>query len=592
MRASRCSIHLLGSLLLAHAGVEAAERYGVAFASFAPLDTDIFIAHPDGSGARPLASHPELDSNASFSRDGKWILFTSRRNGSADIYRMRSDGSALERLIDHPAYDDQAALAPDGRRLAFVSSRGGQADIWILDLASKRLTNLTRHPAGDFRPAWSPDGRWIAFSSDRDSKQSRTLGGFTVAQNTELYLMRADGRETRRLTSDGAFVGSPAFSPDGGRLAFFESSMAEYDRMVAPRRLRATTQIGSLDLASGERRVLTGGPGEKWSPRWLDANRIAFASGGPEGGIEATAGRPGVRGEFRNPSWSPDGRSVVFHRDVRADWPPHDAWPTRDSRFALVRTGVFPSYSPTGKRLVCNDNTAGILHNNITIMNADGSQRARLFGAADASALAPAWARHEDWIAFGFGRFFQNTLGAATADIAVVRADGSGLRVLTKGGANYGFPSWSPDGRSIVFREASGSVNRLHVLDVASGSMRVLLEGRAHYNFPAWSPHGDRIAFTSDHEGDYEIYSIRPDGSGLERLTHAPGNDAHPRWSADGRWIAFATTREGFKDEALLNPFNPQPQGEIAVMRSDGSDVRLLTDNQFEEGTPSFADGG
>jgi hypothetical protein len=50
----------------------------------------------------------------------------------------------------------------------------------------------------------------------------------------------------------------------------------------------------------------------------------------------------------------------------------------------------------------------------------------------------------------------------------------------------------------------------------------------------------------------------------------------------------FASTRGGFKDEMALTPFNPQPSGDLWVMRPDGSDVRMLTDDQFEDGTPSW----
>ena len=50
----------------------------------------------------------------------------------------------------------------------------------------------------------------------------------------------------------------------------------------------------------------------------------------------------------------------------------------------------------------------------------------------------------------------------------------------------------------------------------------------------------------------------------------------------------FTSVRGGFKDESVLHPFNPQPNGDLYVMRSDGSDVRMLTDDQFEDGTPSW----
>ncbi len=336
--------------------------------------------------------------------------------------------------------------------------------------------------------------------------------------------------------------------------------------------------------------MLTDGPGEKWSPRWIGRDRIGYVIRDPnaDGGVAFIPAASGARGEMRNPNWSPDGRRMVFHRDVDSRWPPVRRWASRDPSFQLQRTGVFPSYSPAGDRLVVNDEKAGILHNSILVMNADGSARSVLFGDPQRSALAPAWSPEGDRIAAGVGRFFQGAQGPSTADIAVMSVDGKNVRVLTDGSANYGLPSWSPDGRQIVFRLAGKDRNGLVIANVATGAMRTLTSGEAHDNFPSWSPKDDRIAFTSDRDGDYEIYTIRTDGSDLRRLTYSPGNDAHNAWSQDGEWIVFTSARRGFKDESALHPFNPQPYGDLYVMRTDGSDVRMLSDDQFEDGTPAW----
>jgi Tol biopolymer transport system component len=580
---------LLTSSFSGQGGEATAEPgYTLAFASFAPLNTDIFVADADGSNPRPFLPHPELDYNASFSADGDWIIFTSERNESADIYRAHPDGSRLERLTDDPAFDDQGALSPDGKFLAFVSSRSGQADIWILELGTRKLRNITNHPGGDFRPAWSPDGQWIAFSSDRDSKKPKGAGGFETLHSTEIYLIRPDGSGLRRVTHLEAFAGSPRWSADGKRLLFYKAEITDVRNITGARRLRGTTQIATIDPETNEVRLLTSAAGEKWSPQWLAADRIAYVSGGPEGGIEFIRGSVGARGEFGSPSWSPDGRRMVFHREVDHNWPPVSERHSRDPQFRLIRTGVFPSYSPSGVRLICMDGTAAILSHAILAMNADGSQRSVLFQDAEKSPLCPVWSPQGDRIAFGLGRFFQTVQGRAPADIALMKNDGTGFRILTHGTGNHGFPSWSPDGQRLVYRSSGGDNDGLFIIDIASGEVNSLITGATHDNFPAWSPTGDRIAFTSYRDGDYEIYTIKPDGTDLTRLTHSPGNDAHCAWSPDGKWIAFASQRGGFKDEAVLHPYNPQPYGDIYVMRADGSDVRQLTDNQFEEATPSW----
>ena len=94
-------------------------KWTVAFASFGPIHSQLFIADGDGNNARPLVAHTGQDYNPSFSRDSQWFVFTSDRGGSADIYRVHLDGTGLDLLVNDPAFDDQAALSP-GRKIPCV----------------------------------------------------------------------------------------------------------------------------------------------------------------------------------------------------------------------------------------------------------------------------------------------------------------------------------------------------------------------------------------------------------------------------------------------------------------------------------------
>ena len=340
------SIDKVSILVCALAGVAMAadttsEKYTVAFASLGPGKLNIFLADGNGENAKPLLARPDVDYNPSFSSDGAWIVFTSQRGGSADIYRVHPNGSSTERLTNDPAFDDQGVLSPDGKTLAFVSTRGGPANIWLLDLPGRKLKNLTSGSTGDFRPAWSPDGEWIAFSSDRDTKPLKN--NFSVVHATGIYVMRRDGSNIRRIsTSDGATVGTPSWSPDGSRIVFSRVESAELFKITLPARTHGDMQIVSVDWKTGERSVLAEGPNEKWSPRWLSPAEVAYSSGGPQGGIERTRGPAGARGEFGNANWSPDRKTVVFHRDTEPSWPPFQPWRSLDADFQLVRSQTFP----------------------------------------------------------------------------------------------------------------------------------------------------------------------------------------------------------------------------------------------------------
>jgi TolB protein len=75
-----------------------------------------------------------MDYRPQWSPDGKWLAFTSNRDGNYEIYLMRPDGTELRNLTQHPALDDHAAWFPDGSGLAFVSTRDGGFDVYRMSV--------------------------------------------------------------------------------------------------------------------------------------------------------------------------------------------------------------------------------------------------------------------------------------------------------------------------------------------------------------------------------------------------------------------------------------------------------------------------
>jgi TolB protein len=568
--------------------VFAAEPSRVVFVRIGPTNIGLFVADSDGNHERPLLPATSLDYNAAFSTDGRWIVFTSERGGSADIYRIHPDGSGLEQLTMGPTYEDQAALSPDGSTLAFVSTRdGGTANIWLLDLATHRYSQLTHNTGGNFRPHWSPDGEWIAFSSDRNTKPGRFVPSWELLQSTAIYIVRRDGSGLRRLTKLDGYYGSPQWSRDGRRIVAYESPpraayVNPFDPDYAQTSKTKNSQIVSIDVATGALETHTVGPGAKVSPGYGGTGDIAYVLLNADGqGVQFTSGRNGAAGALRHPSWSPDGKSMVYHKTtLRTENPPTPAF-SQNSEFNLFRTTFdMPTYSPDGRQLV------GTLwtDQDLLVMNDDGTNLNTVIKTGDKMVVFPRWSPDGTYIAFGIGAFFERP--AKPGQLALIRPDGKGLRMLTDGTASSGFASWSPDGKRLVFRVMGNGEKGLRILTLEDGKISTLTN--EYDTFPAWSPRGDLIAFVSFRTGDYEIYTIRPDGTHVRQLTASHGNEGHPVWSPDGKWIMFSSSRKGFKDEAMLDEWGPQPYGELFIMRADGNGVRQLTDNQWEDAAPAW----
>src|SRR5208283_1502605 len=127
----------------------------------------------------------------------------------------------------------------------------------------------------------------------------------------------------------------------------------------------------------------------------------------------------------------------------------------------------------------------------IQIMKADGSGESTLFHRDGYSAFDAVWSPAGDAIAFCVGKYFRAP-GLPASQIALIKPDGSGFRAVADDGVNNGFPSWSPDGKKLVYKRGK----QLVILTLETGKVFPLTDGAHYDNFPQWSPKGDRIMFT------------------------------------------------------------------------------------------------
>jgi TolB protein len=163
--------------------------------------------------------------------------------------------------------------------------------------------------------------------------------------------------------------------------------------------------------------------------------------------------------------------------------------------------------------------------------------------------------------------------------LVVLDVDGYGERQVTKGGGLNLLPSWSPDGRSLLFTSYRGNNPDLYEIGVLGGEPKKISARPGLNTGGRVSPDGGKIALTLSQDGNSEIYLVDRAGTVLKRLTNQWGIDTSPSWSPDGRTIAFVSSRAG----------NPQ----IYLMDSSGdAGAKRLTFQGNYNQTPSYSPRG
>jgi Tol biopolymer transport system component len=546
----------------------------ILFSSIAPRGWDLYVTDAQARQSRRLTEHPALDYNATFSPDGTQIAFVSERDGNPELYTIQSDGSGLKRLTTEIALDDHPAWSPDGKRMAFASTRRpaetpGQAwtAIYVMNADGSGVQRVSPAKASDYSPAWSPQENWIAFAS-----------GSGKTSGADLYVMKPDGSGRRLVTTNG---GWPSFAADGQSLYFHSQRQGKWGigrvnvdgsglEQITPADIDAFTPQTSAD---GKRLVATL---RRDSHRQIEVMDL---------GTKQWTALTTEATDHWNPSLSPDGKNVVYHKSTANFIVPNvELWGTpAGTDLKLVRVaGSFPAFSPDHKRLA-------LIANNFTrldVMNLDGTGRKTLYTGKHRGVFSVSWSHQPEQIVFGVGASFQGPKGEV--DLMAVQPDGADLQQLTKGNGNDAFPSFAPDGKQLVFRSGRDGNKNLYVMNRDGGGLRQLTQGKWTDTMAHWSPTGEWIAFASDRDGNFDIWLIHPDGSRLRKLIGGGGRNTHPHFAPDGRWIGFTSQRAGYSAEEIALPTQPQPYGDLFAIRLDGSGLVRLFHNAFEEGTPAW----
>ena len=598
----------------------------------APGTSELYIANADGTNERPLLKDPGYEYHAEFSPDSEWISFTSERDGdgNSDIWRVHPDGSDLQPIVTSPAAEDSVVISPNGTLAAYVSTANTyNANIWVKNLETGAEWNITDTPnnrpredmmRGHFRPAWSPDGNWLAFSSDRNTRWEGHgnltylgLAGWEHTQELGIYIIRPNGSDPRRVAHrDSHCLGSPKWSPDGQRLIFYEMTRNETWDAHRPETVAdANSTIVSVGINGNDRRIEVGGPGVKTFPQYVTNSTIGYhLKGGNKEGLYLTNGTYSNT-TIRSPSWSPDGKYVVYEKvswSIRPLFKELYSW---DTDWEYRFTDVFPQLS-SDDRVAVTEKQIG--NSSIATFDLEDRQVSLIYKPDNTSLLDttliqdglagaynPSWSPDGEWVVFGVGAWFEardwrggwivrSTANASYIDVLT----NSNLNLTGTKDLNTGFPSFSHDGKKVVYRVwgadtakyGDGTEIGLRIIDIETRETTQLTSGWD--NLPSFSPDGEFIVFTRKvAPTNYEICIIRPDGSDFRILTSSGANDAHAVWRQDGK-IMWSSGMYGFQYECALYDETFQPYGQIMIMDSDGSNKCPLTNSIWEDSMPLF----
>ena len=215
------------------------------------------IMDQDGFNTKYLTLGNELVLTPRFNPTNQMVTYLSYFRNMPRVYLLNIETGTQEVVGDFPGMTFAPRFSPDGKKIIMSLAKDGNSEIWVRNLETNIQEKLTDHPSIDTSPSYSPDGKFIAFNSDRSGYQ-------------QIYIMRSDGSKVKRISFGKGIYGTPVWSPRGDLIAF--------------------TKLHKGKFFIGVMR--TDGTGE----RLLTENFYQEA-----------------------PSWSPNGRIIIFYRETKTD---------------------------------------------------------------------------------------------------------------------------------------------------------------------------------------------------------------------------------------------------------------------------------
>ena len=419
------------------------------------------------------------------SPDGKEIAFDLL----GDLYTVPIGGGEAKALTSGVAWDMQPRYSPNGKWIAFTSDRSGGDNIWYVNRDGSNAKQISKET---FRllnsPAWSPDSEFIVARKHFTSERSLGAGEMWLYHRTG-----GDGLQMTKKRTDQKDSGEPVFSPDGKYVYFSDD--------VTPGQIFEYNKDPNGQIYVIQRLNRESGDVERYVT-------------GPGGSVRPTP--------------SPDGKSLAFIRRVRykstlfvrdlasgRETPLYDAL-DRDMQETWAIHGVYPTMAWTPDNASIVFWSAGKLHR----IDVASKQ------VTDVPFHVKSSRRIEEAVRFPI-------------EVAPNQFDVKMLRWVEV----------SPRGNQVLFQ----ALGYIYVRDLPNGTPRRLTRQTDHFEFyPSWSRDGRSIVYTTWNDDTLGTIRVAPAAGGEGRtITTNPGHYIEPSFSPDGTRIVYRTTSDGFLTSGL-----------------------------------------
>jgi tricorn protease len=459
----------------------------------------------------------------------------------ADIWTSDEDGKNIRRITVHKARDVYPRYSPDGRWIAFSSDRNGNLDVFIIPSEGGAAKQLTFHSADDTVLGWTPDSREVLFGSQRNEDFA-----------AKLYTVSLEAAVERNAGPDmGVFA---AYSPDGKRLAINRKTQSYWRKYY---RGAAQSDVTVMDIAAKKFRDITDFDGMDSWPMWGSDGHIYFVSDregngltniwrAPESGGKAERITSFKSGDLRWPAMSADGKVIMFEHDFgvwKLDVAKRLASPVKfdiaaETQENLSEVRAFSSQvddydlAPSSRRIAFS------IHGEIfTAPTDEGDLRQITDGPARDK--NPIYSPDGKWVAYVSD-------ASGREELYITASDGSAQpqKITDFDTLKFSY-AWSPNSKEIAFTSSDNRLRR-YVLETKQ-TAELASSKFGTINQPSWSPDGKWIAYSRpDYMRTSDVYLIPSAGGEERRVTFDSFNEANPQFSPDGRKLYFVRAEGGF----------------------------------------------